>query len=73
MKKPNLNNVWESYLKIPIEKDVINLIRENISPLVSRLKEDEIIGWYCFLVHPSRDKDDNNRSGPHSLDTFSHF
>lgn len=61
MKIPNLNNVWETYIKITSNTDHIQLIRDKVSPLIAQLKDDGVIGWFCFLKHKSRIEGDTNR------------
>jgi len=57
MQKPNLNQMWETFIKIPAEDNrirlslVYNNIRSKIYPMISHLKDNEIINWYCFLIH----------------------
>lgn len=65
MKKPNLDRMWETYIKIGLPgvslQQIICMIRTKISPMVSHLKSDEIINWYHFLIHPNpKNKDDPN-------------
>jgi hypothetical protein len=69
MQKPNLNQMWETFVKLSLE-DVptgkhINVIRKRISPLFSRLEKEGVINWYCFLIHDRNtgvptSPDDNN-------------
>ena len=57
MEKPNLDRMWETFIKIPIEDDRIrftllyDIIRSKISPMISCLKDSKAINWYCFLIH----------------------
>lgn len=71
MKKPDLDQLWETFIKIPTEDDTINLnniyntIRSKIYPMISRLRNSGILNWYCFLIHnrhsgvPTSEDDDN--------------
>ena len=71
MQKPNLNRMWETFIKIPTEDNrtklslLYNNIRSKIYPMISRLKDNDIINWYCFLIHdrnsgvPTSEDDDN--------------
>jgi len=71
MKKPDLDQMWETFIKIPVEGDTIHLddvyntIRTKISPLIVSLRGDGILNWYCFLMHnrhsgvPTSEDDDN--------------
>jgi len=67
MEKPDLNRVWETYIRIPTEenmgyktllRNLYDTIRLKIHPMISDLKDNDVINWYCFLVHPSRIKGD---------------
>ena len=71
MQKPDLNQMWETFIKIPTEdgrirfSDVYNNIRSKICPMISQLKDNNVINWYCFLIHdrnsgvPTSEDDDN--------------
>lgn len=65
MRKPNLNRMWETFIKTSIE-DVssgrhIDTIRLKIYPMISDLMKKEVINWYCFLIHRNpKDKNDPN-------------
>jgi len=63
MKKPDLDRMWETFIKIE-ELDlitpnkpfidhskVIRIIRGKIYPMISRLQNERIIDWYSFLIH----------------------
>lgn len=57
MEKPNLNQMWETWVKIGpraslTPKLLQSEIRNKISPMISRLKNKKIINWYHFLCHP---------------------
>lgn len=57
MENPDLDKMWETFIRIPIEDDRIrfslfyDIIRSKIYPMISRLKNDKMINWYCFLIH----------------------
>jgi len=63
--------MWETFIKIPTEDDMIRLnliyndIRSKICPMISGLIDNDVISWYCFLIHDRNSgvptsKDDNN-------------
>jgi len=70
MEKPNLNRMWETFIKIGLPDSVsfgrlIHMIRFKIHPMIYRLKDDGIINWHCFLIHDRNSgvptsRDDNN-------------
>ena len=55
MEKPNLNQTWETWIKIgrrPVSfKQVQDTIRSKIGRTFPRLESDGIINWYQFLIH----------------------
>ena len=55
MNKPNLDRMWETFIKLSNEDiplgNHIEKMRSLISPLVSRLKDSGLIDWYCLLIH----------------------
>lgn len=57
VQKPNLDKMWETFIRIPTENGQIrysvlfDIIRFRISPLILHLKNNGIINWYCFLIH----------------------
>jgi len=69
MQKPDLNRMWETFIKMSLE-DIrlgryINIIRFKIYPMISGLKDNGMINWYCFLIHDRKSgvptsEDDNN-------------
>jgi hypothetical protein len=68
MQKPNLNNLWETFIKIEKTVSLIefyHMIRSMVYPTISDLRQKEMIDWYCFLVHnrgsgvPTTNDDDN--------------
>jgi hypothetical protein len=68
MQKPDLNQMWETFVKIPTENNGVRLnvlynnIRSKIYPMISHLKSNDMINWYCFLIH------DRNSGVPTSED-----
>lgn len=74
MKKPDLDQLWETFIKIPVEKTpegnenrlkiIYNIIRFKIHPMVLNLKDNGMINWYSFLIHnrnsgvPTSENDD---------------
>jgi hypothetical protein len=74
MEKPDLNHLWETFIKIPVEGDVVGpsdvmniyrIIRSKMGPLIALLREEHGLGWYCWLIHnrrsgvPATEGDDN--------------
>ena len=65
MQKPKLDRMWETFVRIPPNSNPINLIRFQIIPLISQLKDKGHVQWYHFLVHnresgvPTSDDDKN--------------
>ena len=51
MQKPNLDKMWETFVKIPPNSNPINLIRSQIIPLISELKDRGSVRWYHFVIH----------------------
>lgn len=57
MEKPDLEQMWETFIRIPVEggtihlDDVYNAIRTKISPLIVGLRGDGVLNWFCFLIH----------------------
>jgi hypothetical protein len=74
MQKPNLDRMWETFVKIPSENgqirfnDIFDIIRFKISPMIQRLRDEGIIDWYCFLIH-----DRNNGVPTSQNDTSPYF
>ena len=65
MEKPDLNRMWETFIRIELPNEVslggvINIIRFKITPMISDLRQKKIINWYHFLIHGSGRKDDPN-------------
>lgn len=74
MKKPDLNRMWETFVKLSWE-DVsmgghINMLRKKIHPLLSDLEKKEIIDWNCFLIH---DKDSGGPTSRADLNVYFHI
>ena len=57
MKKPNLDNMWETFVLIPFHITTSNLpklydiLRFDVSTMIHSLKERNLIDWYSFLIH----------------------
>ncbi len=54
VQKPDLNRMWETFIKIGLEiryDNLYDLIRFKIHPMISDLRQRGIIDWYCFLIH----------------------
>lgn len=70
MQKPDLNRVWETFIKIGLPQDmslqqIISLIRSKVYPMICDLRNRKIINWYFFLIHGRGSgvptiKEDNN-------------
>jgi len=76
MEKPDLNQMWETFIRIekfdPITPNkpfidiskIIRMIRVQVHTMISRLIREGTINWYCFLIHTKNrvptTKDDNN-------------
>jgi len=52
MQRPDLNRIWETHIRILPDEKPVNIIRLKILPLISRSRDEDMIGWYHFLVHP---------------------
>lgn len=54
MEKPELDQMWETFVRIgmpPISlHQIIATIRTRIHPIVSD-SHDNVVNWYCFLIH----------------------
>jgi len=71
MQKPDLNRMWETFIKfswndVPLGRH-FDIIRKKVYPLISRLKDEGIINWYCFLIH------DRNSGVPTSEDDINPY
>ena len=51
MERPNLDQTYETFIRIDPASNPINLIRSKIRPLIKLLRDNGIINWYCFLIH----------------------
>jgi len=51
MQKPDLNQMCETFIRIPPKHNHINIIRSKIHLIISRLMDEGVINWYCFLIH----------------------
>ncbi len=70
MEKPDLDRMWETFIKIGIPQktslqQIIHIIRSKVHPMIYGLKQRKAINWYHFLVHDRESgvpttKDDNN-------------
>jgi len=74
MEKPNLERMWETFIKFSME-DIysakhFDIIRNQIYPLITKLKDDGIINWYCFLVH---NKDSGVPTTPDDTSLYFHI
>ena len=67
MKKPNLDRIWKTWIKIASKKDfhsgellpiISDVIREKVS-IFSELLKKRKIDWYCFLLHNFPEDQDN--------------
>jgi len=58
MAEINLDRVYATYIQIPEncewERYINDILRGKVAPLISLLKEKEIIKWYGFHVHDRR-------------------
>jgi len=62
---PSLTQLFEIFSRSPtsdnaarISKCVFDVVRFKIYPMISELRNNGVIKWYCFLIHRSRRKDD---------------
>lgn len=56
MEKPDLNRMWETFIRIGLANQVpvarvIHMIRFNVYPMISDLRDKKIIDWHFFLIH----------------------
>lgn len=52
--KINFNNIYETYIRIPLPFNhitYINFLRSKVFPLIHELQDKNIIKWFCFLLH----------------------
>jgi hypothetical protein len=66
MKKPNLKRLYRVWIKIqqPLSTEALfsnaaNIIKSQISELVTSLENNKMIDWYYFLIH-GKNNDPNN-------------
>jgi len=66
MEKPNLDRLWETFIRFSWDElssgGQIGLIREKVAHVISVLKAKGNSGWYCFWIH------DKNSGVPTSAD-----
>lgn len=68
MPKIDLENIYETFISIPLPFNwfgYIDILRFKVAPLIQKLQNDQIMGWYCFHVHNYRsgvptDEDDQH-------------
>ena len=60
MDAPNLNRIWETYIKISTDQSIVSTIRSKLYPMLNALKTNNMIKWYCFLIHRSKAQEDEN-------------
>jgi hypothetical protein len=55
MEKPNLNRLWETFIRFSWDDlssgGYIGLIRDKVAHAISMLKAKGDVGWYCFWIH----------------------
>lgn len=55
MEKPDLNRLWETFIRFTWDElssgAHIGLIREKVGYTVTMLKAKGAVGWYCFWIH----------------------
>ncbi len=55
MEKPNLDRLWETFIRFSWEElssgKYIDLIRDKVAYTISMLKAKGGVGWYCFWIH----------------------
>ncbi len=70
MQKPNLDMMWETFIKIGLPNKIpiiklYDIIRFKVSSVISSLRNNDAGSWYCFLIHtrnngvPTTEDDDN--------------
>ncbi len=60
MQKPNLDRLWQVWIKIGVPQGsyqdwftrITNLIKSEVIDVVSVLEAKKMIDWYYFLIHP---------------------
>ena len=55
MEKPDLNRLWETFIRFTWDElssgAHIGLIREKVGYTITMLKAKGDVGWYCFWIH----------------------
>lgn len=57
LEKPNIDRMWETFIGIPVEnnqfrrRELFNIARTKVQPVILLLTENKIINWYSFLIH----------------------
>ena len=65
MQEPDLDRMWETFIRIESSLDLPSSIRIRVYPTILGLRQKEIIDWYCFLIHnrksgvPTTEDDDS--------------
>ncbi len=56
MEEPDLNRMYETFIKIPQCNTIsyLKFLHSTVIPLVRRLKTKGLISWYSFLVHDNK-------------------
>jgi len=66
MEKPDLNKLWETFIRFSWDDlssgGHIGVMREKVAYTISVLKAKGDVGWYCFFIH------DRNSGVPTSMD-----
>lgn len=74
MQKPVLDQMWETFIKFSwddISSGIyFNLTRKQINPVITRLKNEGISDWYCFLIH---DKDNGVPTTQDDVNPYFHI
>src|SRR3972149_5899039 len=64
MEKPNLEKMWETYIRLGLPPVTYRLlfdtIRSKLYPMLHSLRAEHTIKWYCFLLKNSRREGDPN-------------
>jgi hypothetical protein len=73
MNRPDLNRMWETFIRIP-RADVasgihVETIRKRLAPMIDSLLNNRMIDWYCFLIH---DKTSGVPTNPNDEDAYFH-
>ena len=56
MNKPDLNNIWETAIRIPGQPIGIHMqvLQTKVIPVIKVLRDECAVQWYCFLIHNSQ-------------------